>query len=208
MVSPFTTLLASAVPRRLFHVTRSENLPSILEHGLLTATTLVEGAGLADEQVKALLDAPRREAAPVDHPELGTVWLRDQLRMTEAGLARVLDDSLTPRDWCRLLNGMTFFFPTEKAALDLSAASQYRAVSHVLLELDVHPLVEDFGTQVKIATFNTGSTAQGGATKRRSRSSFIPVTRYQGTLAQVREVVVTADIPRLAPYLVGHRPLP
>jgi hypothetical protein len=83
--------------------------------------------------------------------------------MTGDELARVLEDGWSVADWCRLLNRLVFFFPTERAALEMAAA--YRDRPQVLLRLRTTSLATSYGTLLKVATMNTGSTSRGAAHK-------------------------------------------
>jgi len=199
------TDLPSQVPRVIFYVTDARAWPSIEAQGLLTAAALVREWEVPPEEATELLAVPRRKAVDLDHPDRGHAWLRDQGRMTGAALSRVLEEGWSVADWCRLLNGLVFFFPTERAALDMAGA--YSDRPQVLLRLSTSSLATSYGTLLKVATTNTGSTSRGAAHKMRGRSTFVPALRYVGTASALREIVVADDIRDLSQHLLSHQRL-
>ncbi|SDT16679.1 hypothetical protein SAMN04489834_2983 [Microterricola viridarii] len=98
----------------LFHMAADGAWPSIQAHGLLSASALVERWGVtSDAARRSLLSERRAESQPIEHPELGTVVLRDQKPIHEPSLADSLD-GLSVSEWYETLNGRVFFFPQRR----------------------------------------------------------------------------------------------
>lgn len=187
------------LPSRVLHLTHARNWPAIRVAGLLTARSLVErcvdGQGLQDEY----LTRPRPVGLPaLEHPELGTVVLRDQGRLNEGVLARLLEDDWTVERWCRHLNEHVFFFPGRSSHFE-SLRGAYAARPHVLLEVDTRSLLATYDSLVKVATINTGATGRG--TARRGPATFVPALRYAGPSSRIQEVAVRADVRDLCDHL-------
>lgn len=187
------------LPSRVLHLTHARNWPAIRVAGLLTARSLVERCvgdrGLQDEY----LARPRPVGLPaLEHPELGTVVLRDQGRLNAGVLARLLEDDWTVERWCRHLNEHVFFFPGRSSNFE-SLLGAYAAGPQVLLEVDTRSLLATYDSLVKVATLNTGATGRG--TGRRGPATFVTAHRYTGPPSRVQEVAVRADVADLWDHL-------
>ena len=86
-------------------------------------------------------------------------------------------------------------------------AGAYSDRPQVLLRLSTSSLATSYGTLLKVATTNTGSTSRGAAHKMRGRSTFVPALRYVGTASALREIVVADDIRDLSQHLLSHQRL-
>jgi hypothetical protein len=134
---------------------------------------------------------------PLHDPELGTAWIRDQSKMSEAGLTKALNGSMTVAQWCELLNNLTFFFPSKKHTEGLIA--RYSPRPQVLLALSTASLLAEFGVLVKLARINTGNTSHKPAP--RGHETFQSVTSYRGTPSTVKEVAIKGDVIDLRQHL-------
>lgn len=188
-----------ALPARVLHLTHARNWPAIRVAGLLTARALVERC-VADAALRdQYLAHPRPVGLPaLEHPELGTIVLRDQGRLNAGVLARLLDDDWTVERWCRHLNEHVFFFPGRSTHFE-GLRGAYADGPQVLLEVDTRSLLATYDSLVKVATLNTGATGRG--TGRRGPATFVTAHRYIGPPSRIQEVAVRADVADLPDHL-------
>ena len=194
--------LASRHPR-LFHLTLPSNLPGIERHGLLPATALLTLHG-----GPAGLERIRRPAAvPLPHPVYGTATLNDQSPMTEAALARCLDDGLVPGDWLATLNRRVFFWADAAGLNRLLHARANRGRAVRVLEVDTLALAQAYAEQIELSAINSGATIRRPA--RRGLTTFTPMLRHsyadwrrlRGGLDKVLEVTVVGGVPDAARFI-------
>jgi hypothetical protein len=149
---------------------------SIRRHGLLSTSGLLDLFGVAGAK-RTRIEARRRpERIPIEHPVLGRAVVRDQKPMDDPGLARCLDDGLTPEDWYRLLNGKVFFWLSRKRLKGLLEARPYRALTHDVIELDAATLVATYRDAITLSPINSGATKPFGA--RRGLRTFSTIADY------------------------------
>ena len=93
------------LPRQVFHLAEEDNFQSIQQHGLLSASALLDLAGIQGQE-RIRLEECRRSI----HTKLpnGT-YLRDQRPMPRQALARCLV-GMAPAEWYRLMNSKVFFW--------------------------------------------------------------------------------------------------
>lgn len=182
---------------RLWHLAHADAWPAIQERGLLSATRLVALAGLPADRADRLLAHRRAESVQLNLPDGHTAVLRDQKPLHEGKLATVLTDGVTVNDWLRLLNSLVFFFPKEEALRAVYAA--YAADPVVVLSVDSASLLDDYGSLVRLAHINTGSTLYAPA--KRGPSTFLPVERFDRRKT-VKEVGVREAVPNITDHLL------
>lgn len=191
---------------RLFHMAEDGAWPSIRDHGLLSTSALLDLYGVTGAARDAV-EAQRRPAGfRLERPGLPGATVRDQLPMSDAGLARCLDDELAPSDWYRLLNGRVFFWPSAKRLERLLGARAYRGKAQTVLTLDTASLLAAHGTRVELSPINSGATIFSGP--RRGLGTFLPLARYplaqwrakRGAADAVVEVTVTGGVPDAAAH--------
>ena len=91
---------------RLYHLAEASNLPSILEHGLMSTERLLELARIPEADRTGGLRAHRPGNVRLSE----TVLIRDQKPMPPSALERALEGGLAPADWYALLNSFVFFW--------------------------------------------------------------------------------------------------
>lgn len=183
---------------RLWHLAHADAWPTIQEHGLLSAARLVALADLPPDRADTLLSRRRAASEALDLPDGSQAVLRDQKPLHEGKLASVLTDGMTVSDWLRLLNSLVFFFPTDEALRAVYAA--YAADPVVVLTVDTDGLLDDYGSLVRLAHINTGSTLYAPA--KRGSSTFLPVERFDRRKT-VKEVAVRDAVPNITDHLFG-----
>lgn len=101
-------VLVSAHPL-LYHMSAKGSWPSIMKHGLLSTTALLDLFEYKGEQRKKIESCQRRKWEILDHSSYGQVKIRDQRPLIRAGLSKALPDAMEPEDWYRIVNEMVFF---------------------------------------------------------------------------------------------------
>jgi hypothetical protein len=142
---------------QLYHMAEPGSWPSIREHGLLSASALLDLFEVQGPERYAIESMRRPAPVTIQHPRLGTAVIRDQIPLTESKLVKVLD-GMTPREWYELLNRHVYFWPTRQRLERLLGARAYRARPHTILEIDTRTLVEEHADRIRLAPINTGST--------------------------------------------------
>lgn len=160
---------------KLYHVATQDAWPSILEHGLLSTTALLDLFEVPQEYRRKIEETNRRESLAVTHPKYGTVWIRDQKPMTDSALGRCLSGLSLPQ-WYKLLNSQVFFWPTEARLHTFLNARPYRSHEHCVLTIDTKSLVNAHGDQVSISPINSGSTFYNP--RPRGATTFTPLTEF------------------------------
>lgn len=149
--------LAQRFPR-LYHMAADGSWPSIAQHGLLSATSLLDLFEIADP-LRFQLEAQRRpDSVPISHPALGHAVIRDNKPLLESRLAACLQGGMTPEEWYRLLNVRTFFWPTRKRVDTLLGAAAYRAAPQVVITISTERLVAAHAGAICLSIINSGAT--------------------------------------------------
>jgi len=189
---------------KVFHLAEASNLPSILEHGLLSTRRLFDLACISEKERTERLRGHRKENERLSQ----SILIRDQKPMPPSALERALEDGLTPGDWYALLNDFVFFW------LDESRMERQRHACgdrpQVLLTFDAPKLLETFGTDAFVSPINSGNARRKPA--RRGSSTLMPYdtwlangwpsgTRYRPPA----ELLFRGTIPVKSPYLVEMR---
>ena len=197
---------------RLWRLSARGSADPIRRHGLRTARSLARLAG------HDLADARRAAALRLTLPDGTPVQITDNAPLSEARLAAILDDGLTPADWMAMLNDRVFFWPDRRrgeANLRARRALGYDSEWHVF---DTARLLAPAWDRAEIAPFNTGATVRGAP--RRGRDTFAPLDgldlaawrarrRDRGVKAgldDVAEVTVRGDLPQAAAALLTVEP--
>jgi hypothetical protein len=188
----------------LFHLAESSNLPSILEHGLMSTERLLDLANVSRLDRNARLRTHR----PANVHLSDSVLIRDQRPMPPSALERALEDGLKPADWYALLNGFVFFWLDQKRMERQRRACGGRA--QTLLTFDASPLLDQFGGQAFVSPINTGNARRRPAP--RGRDTLIPYEKWLGNGWPTRrrgrppvELLFRSTIPVKAPCLIEMR---
>lgn len=180
----------------LFHLADGKAWPSLAERGLLSVRSLLQEAPLAQGEVDRLMRQRRDVSVSLTLPGFQSVVLRDQKPLNMAKLAASLTDGTTAEEWLELLNSMVFLFPDMPTLLRLY--DKYRAQPATVVEVDSAKLVAEYGSLVRLASINTGSTLYAAA--KRSRQSFRGIDQFDSK-RDVKEVAVMGGIPDLLRYV-------
>ena len=202
--------LAARHPR-LFHLTLPGAWTSIRDRGLLSASRLLDLFEIEGEARERLERRRRPAAVAIRHPCHGTSVLNDQSPMTEAALARCLDDGLLPADWLAMLNRRAFFWSDGAGLSRLLGARANRARTVEVLVADTLSLARAHAERIEISPINSGATLRRPA--RRGLTTFTPMlelsyaawSRKRGARDRVLEVTVVDGVPDIARHVVEVR---
>ena len=169
-----TEEFCAAYPR-LYHMAEASMWPSIQRHGLLSTSALLDLYGMEGEARRQIEHTRRGDFIAVDHPEWGQVLIRDQKPMSDATLAPVLDDGLTPADWYALLNERVFFWVDETRLKGLLGA--YRHRDNLVLVLDAATVLARHAARTTLSTINSGYSRRWAV--RRGRDTFRALADFE-----------------------------
>jgi hypothetical protein len=138
---------------RLYHMAADGAWAAIQEYGLLSATAILDMAGL-DAAARIPLERQRRMDSVAVDVDGHRFVLRDQKPLNEAKLEACLTDMTVP-EWIQMLNRKVFFWPTESRCRDLIGARAYRDQWHTVIEVDTAGLLERH--EVRLSPINAGA---------------------------------------------------
>ena len=117
----------------------------------------------------------RPDSRSASHEGFGPVVIGDQRPLIKANLKKVLRD-VSVMQYCRLLNGRTFFWATEEHLVRLLNARMYRNRPHDVLTVCTKTLVRDHLDRITLSHINSGATiSQMGE---RGRQTFKSIADY------------------------------
>lgn len=180
---------------RLWHLAHGDAWPGIRRHGLLTTAQVLDLFGVDPPGISS---RRRTTPVPLTHPEHGNAVIRDQKPLNLTKLASALTDGMTVEQWLTMLDGLVFFFPTEKAMG--SMLNVYGVDPVVVLTVDTRSLVKDYEPWIRLAAINTGSVLYKPAP--RGAETFERISRFDHRTRAVKEVAVKNGLPDLETYLV------
>lgn len=161
---------------RLYHMAERDSLPSILKHGLLSTSSLLDLYAVNGTWRTAIESDVRSQSIAIEHPEFGRAVVRDQCPMSVASLESCLRDGLTPRDWMHILNARVFFWVSEKRLHGLLNAGNYRHDEHDVLILDTASVIERHAEDIDLCPINSGASIPW--IRPRGKDTFRPIAEY------------------------------
>ncbi|XXV24095.1 hypothetical protein WME87_37790 [Sorangium sp. So ce1389] len=163
-----------------------------MRHGLLSTSALLDLFGVRGPDRDAIESTHRPESLTITHPLHGTAVIRDQKPMSDKALRRALGDSLSPAEWYRLLNGMVFFWLTEKRLKRLLEAVEYRDKRQTVLTIDTARLLERHRHRVRLSPMNSGNTRP--YPHPRGRDTFLPLSEYPFESRRMRRLEPAVEL--------------
>jgi hypothetical protein len=161
---------------RLYHMAERDSLPSILKHGLLSTSSLLDLYAVNGKRRTAIESDVRSQSIAIEHYKFGTAVVRDQCPMSVASLKSCLQDGLTPRDWMHILNVRVFFWVSEKRLHRLLNAGNYRHDEHDVLILDTASVVGSHAKKIDLCPMNSGASIPW--IQPRGKDTFRPIAEY------------------------------
>jgi len=157
------------LPDRIYHLAEAANWPSIQRHGLLSASRLMEVAGLTRADGVRLERSQR-----LAHTELRNgMQIRDQRPMPPTALAHCLCD-MEPADWYAMINAHVFFWLDVERLNRQKAACEPR--SQVVMAVDTAALVAAYEKRVAVTPINTGNARRKPAWH--GAATFVPLAEW------------------------------
>ena len=189
---------------RLYHLAEASNLPSILEHGLMSTERLLELARIPEADRNGRLRAHRPGNVRLSE----TVLIRDQKPMPPSTLERALEGRLAPADWYALLNSFVFFWLDPRRMERQRRACGGRP--QVLLTFDAGSLLSQFGGEALVSPINSGNARRKPAPRGHSTLLSYATWSEKGWPTGQRrrppvEFLFRSTIPVKAPYLTEVR---
>jgi len=161
---------------RLYHMAEAGSWDSIVRHGLLSASGLLDLFEVTGARRTAIESERRPDSVVITHPVHGQATIRDQKPMDDKGLARALRDELTARDWYELLNRHVFFWTSKSRLTRLLEAREYRSRRQLVLTVRTAALLERHAERVLLSPMNSGATKP--FPHPRGRDTFLPMADY------------------------------
>ncbi len=196
---------------RLYHMAHDGAWPAIEQHGLLSASALLDLYGVDGEQRFALESQRRPESVELQRQGLMGAVIRDQKPMRDHLLARCLLDELTPREWYQILNSRSFFWLSSERIWRLLRARAYREQPQTVLTIDTASLVAAHRERIWLTPINSGSTLfnpqpRGNDTFRRIADFPFQERSKRRKEDNVVELVVDHSVPDVAAHVLAvHR---
>ncbi|MBX4906552.1 MULTISPECIES: hypothetical protein [Rhizobium] len=193
---------------RLYHMAHDGAWPAIQQHGLLSASALLDLYKIGGEQRFALESQRRPESVPLRAERLPGAVIRDQKPMRDHLLAKCLEDGLTPKDWYELLNSRSFFWLSASRIWRLLKARAYRDKPQTVLTIDAAGLISSHRERIWLSTLNSGSTLfnpqpRGLQTFKRIADFPFQERSKRRKEDNVVELVVDHSVPDLTKYVLA-----
>ncbi len=199
--------LVSHFPQ-LYHMAECGSWDSIKKHGLLSTTALLDLFEIDGDSRRAIESDRRLDSVTIHHPLHGTAVIRDQKPLSEGALRKCLN-GMVPHEWYLLLNGKTFFWPSEKRLLRLLGGRVYRDRQHCVIAVDTAELASRHEDRITLSPINSGAAIFNP--QPRGRDTFRPISAYpfhawcerrKSTVKAVAEVAVEYSVPDIAEIAV------
>lgn len=193
--------LSSKYPA-LYHMAEKRNWDSILRHGLLSTTALLDLFEYTGKDRFEIESQLRCREYRITHPAHGVAFIRDQDPMRdrpEKGLS--LGECLvniTPQQWFELLNRRTFFWTDVTGLNFMLGAKLYRNRSHYVITVNSGELLRRHADKVSLSDMNSGSLY---GQKKRSADTFKPISRHD--VPWVRELAVEYSVPDITELMTS-----
>ncbi|WP_213740513.1 hypothetical protein [Bradyrhizobium sp. dw_411] len=143
---------------RLYHMAEDASWKSVVEHGLLSTTALLDLYGFKGEERRKLESERRPESVKISRKGLPEAVVRDQKPMTRSRLKECLTDGTTPEQWFETLNARVFFWLSKDRLQTLLGARAYRNKPQTVITLDTASLVKSHRDIITLSPINSGAT--------------------------------------------------
>jgi hypothetical protein len=162
---------------KLWHMADAEAWPLIELHGLRSTAALLELFEFPGPDRRPLLREHRPRSVRIEHPDLGSAVVRDQIPLSPTKLGSCLTDGTTVSEFLELLNSRVFFWLQHARLERLLGARAYRDREHLVITVDTRRLLDHVGEEaVTLSRINSGSTVYKPVS--RGRDLFMEVAHY------------------------------
>jgi hypothetical protein len=181
----------SHLPQYIYHLADAGNWPSIQQYGLLSASALLDMAGIQGKEREQIERRQRTEAITLANG----VMIRDQAPMPPTALERCLI-GMTPSEWYALLNARVFFWLDRDRLNRMLKANGRRP--QIIMVVDTQKLLAVYAEQTTLAPINTGNARRKAAL--RGKQTFVPYkTWMESTWDSEAEALGTKVRPKSLP---------
>lgn len=195
----------------LYHVTEPSAVETIKSWGLISTSKLLDKFEVHGSERELIESRRRPQAIPISHPLHGTAVINDNIPLSEAALAKCLDDGLVPSEWLRILNQRIFLWPDEKQLARHLNAKINRDRERAIIVFDTLSLAGAHIDRLELSPINGGSTMRRPA--RRGLKTFSPARehsydewrRLRGKLDRPKEMAVRDGIEDARHHIVTIR---
>lgn len=197
--------IAEVYPQ-LYHMAHIDSWPSIEKHGLLSTIALVDLLDIDGDRRDQLVRHHRPESVVLNHAQHGSVVIRDQKPMSDAGLEKALQDGITPMEWYERLNQRVFFWPTLKRLHKMLGARAYKNDRHLVIVVDTASLLSENFDRVLLSRMNSGCTVpvphQRGEITFQSPAKFPFEERKKSRGEGFAELLIEYGVPEIRQHVV------
>ena len=177
---------------RLYHIACKNSSSSIKKHGLLSTSELLRECGKSDEEIRKLTHFKRPTPVTIECSGRQTFVLRDQKPIDDETLDQLLPAGVERWQWYKLINSMVFFWASDFDAKRMLRA--YKDIEHDFLIVDTRKLLESVQSEIRLSSFNSGST-KGKNPGKRNLEHFKRLEDYSKSV--VAEVCVNRRVDRI-----------
>jgi hypothetical protein len=191
---------------RLYHMAAADSLRSIMKHGLLSTSALLDLFEYSGKKRVAIEACHRPESIQIVHRSHGTAMIRDQKPMSDKGLQKCLE-GMSVEAWYRLLNSKVFFWLSEARLRRMLHARPYRQIHHCVLIIDTKSLLTEHEDNIYLSPMNSGCTKP--YPHERGRTTFRKIKDYSYDFWRKRrgnsgDTIVELAVAGRVPDIMSH----
>lgn len=191
----------------VYHMAEDGSWENIRQRGLMSTSALLDLFEIKGERRFAIESQHRPGSVRLEHPNYGTVVIRDQKPMRESSLRKCLE-GMSPQEWYELLNSRVFFWATEQRLMRLLSAREYRNRTHCVLKIDTAKLLGQYSNSLALSPINSGSTIY--KPQPRGKQTFLRMEDYpfaerkkkRGVANAIAEMCIEHSVPNLAEFVI------
>jgi len=191
---------------RLYHMAEDGSWASIKRYGLLSTSallTLYKYSGIRREQIESEW---RPEKVAISCDGLDDAVIRDQKPMRPHELEKCLLGGMTPKEWYRLINGMTFFWVKWSPSVEwFLGGREYCNTVNLIITVNTGALLARHESRVTLSGINSGSTyfneQRYTKPRQRGRGTFKRISDHH--LPYVVELAVEYSVPDIADFTIS-----
>jgi len=188
---------------KLYHMSEKGSWIHIQHLGLLSTSSLLDSCGYTGKERFAIESQLRETKKPIRHPNLGILYIRDQVPMKdwpEQGIC--LDDLLEGvgrQEWFEFLNRKVFFWVSKDELIKMICAWQYSGKPQWVITINTRPLLQQYSDKAYVSDQNTGSLY---SRRKRGPKSFTPLNSCP-VKAGIKELAIDDQVPNLPDFVVS-----
>jgi len=188
----------------IYHMSEKGSWPQIQEIGLLSTSALLDCCGCNGAERFEIESQLRKRKKTIKHPELGDIYVRDQIPMMDwpdqdIYLDKLLDNGVIRQEWFEFLNGKVFFWVTKNELVKMICAWQYSDEPQWVITINTKDLLEEYVDEAYVSFQNTGSLY---SRRKRGPKSFIPFNECRAS-SGIIELAIDNGVPNLSDFTIS-----